>query len=421
MGTPGPASGIIPAPTERAAVAVAASGPPATDPAIVALLAQVYPNRLTSDVNSLVGFGTRHALATIDDPGNGVIAARNWIMNQFDLIGSSSVSQVQTEWEDFPLNLAGQDTQQRNVIATLTGIGATKQLLYLTAHYDSRVADIDDGASLAPGADDNASGVAGLLELARVLGTRQWDATIRLIAFAAEEEGLAGSKHHAPLAKQAGLPIVAVLNNDIIGGSHGPDGKPVVDRIRAFSAPPDDSPSRRLARYAQVIGARYGLPAVDIQTVADRPDRGSDHQSFSAAGFPAIRFISAAEELARQHNAQDTAERLDPAYHAQIVRLNVATVANLALAPPAPAAAPTLAPGGSGALKVTWQPVEAPHIAGYYVAWRPTGEQAYRTPVWAGAGSSFDLSGLPEGKVAVAVGAADDMGHLGLFSPEAVR
>lgn len=421
MGTPGPASGIIPAPTARPVVAVAASGPPATDPAIVALLGQVYPNRLTSDVNSLVAFGTRHALSDTEDKTRGVGAARDWIMNQFDLIGARSVSQVQTEWEDFPLSLNGQSTQQRNVIATLTGIGATKQLVYLTAHYDSRVADIQDGTSAAPGADDNASGVAGLLELARVLGTRQWDSTIRLIAFAAEEAGLAGSKHHAPLAKQAGLPIIAVLNNDIIGGSRGPDGKPVLDRIRAFSAPPDDGSSRRLARYAQVIAARYGLPAVDIQTAADRPDRGSDHQSFSAAGFPALRFISAAEDLARQHNAEDTAERLDPAYHAQIVRLNVATVANLALAPPAPAAAPTLEPGASGTVKVTWQPVDAPHVAGYYVAWRPAGEQAYRTPVWAGAGPTFELPGVPAGKVAVAVAAADEMGHLGLFSPEAVR
>jgi hypothetical protein len=417
----GLALGYIPVPTPRPAATVAATGPPATDPAIVSLLGQVYPNRLAADVRTLSGFGTRHANSSTDSEQQGVGAARDWLMTQLDLIGARSAAQVITEWEDFPLSLAGQESTQRNLIATLTGIGATKRFVYVVAHYDSRTEDIADASSSAPGADDNASGTATLLELARVLGSRQWDASIRLIAFAAEEPGLKGSRHHAPLAKQAGLPIEAVISNDIVGGGAGEDGAKVSDRIRAFSAGPEDGPSRRLARYARLIGQRYGLPALELQAVADRPDRGGDHQPFSDEGFAALRFISAVEDMSRQHNAQDTPERLDPAYQAQIVRLNIATVANLALAPPAPAEAPALAALGDGSLRVSWSSVAAPGVAGYYVAWRPAGELAYRDAAWAGGGTSFDLTGLPPGRVAVAVAASDELGHMSLFSPEAQR
>jgi hypothetical protein len=413
--------GVIPAPTARATVAVGQAGPPATDPEIVALMGRVSAGRLAADVASLARFGTRNTLSPTDGQNRGIGAARDWLMVQLSAIGRASASQLQTEWEDFPLSVGGQATTQRNLFATLTGIGDPKRFVYLTAHYDSRAENANDGQAAAPGADDNASGVAALLELARVLGGRQWDATIRLVAFAAEEQGLKGSRYHAPRAQEVGLPIVAVLNNDIVGATRAADGTVIADRARVFSAPPDDGPSRRLARYAQVVAQRYGLLALDVVPQTDRPGRGGDHEAFSEAGFAAVRLIEAADDQARQHNAQDGPERIDPEYLAAMTRLNVALVGNLALAPPAPEAAPTLAPLAGGGRQVTWAPVTAGNVAGYYVAWRPANEQAYRAVLWAGPGPTFDLTGVPAGRLAVAVAAADDRGHLSPFSPEATK
>ena len=426
-GPPGDRSaGDIPVPTPRARVAVPAAGPPATDPALVRLAGLVSASRLTEDVHKLVGFGTRNALSPADDPVRGVGAARNWLIGEFDRLNGLGGRQVLSEFEDFNLDFGGRATTQRNVIVTLPGIGLTKQIIYLTAHYDSRVADPTNGTADAPGADDNASGTAALLELARVLGQRQWDATLRLIAFAAEEPGLKGSRFHAAAAKRIGLPILAVFNNDIIGSGTGAGGAVDLKHVRVYSADPDDGPSRRLARYAKVIGDRYGSPEVNLIPQADRKGRGGDHQPFSDAGYAAIRLIEAAEDLTRQHNGQDLTDRLNADYHAAVVRLNVVLAGNLALAPPAPESAPALAvpdgPAGAGVLRISWAPVEQANLAGYWVAYRRADAVAYDKVVWAGQGTSFELAGLAPSETArVAVAAADDLGHMSLFSPEAIR
>lgn len=426
-GPPGPSDaaaalpGAMPVPTARPPQVLGAGGPPAADPEIVALMGQVDPGRLMGDVRTLAGFGTRHSLSSTELRNRGIGAARTWLMSRFDSVADGSVAQIQTEEESFDVTVSGTRTTQRNLIATLTGIGEVKRFVYVTAHYDSRSEDPRDGQAAAPGANDNASGTAALLELARVLGSRQWDASVRLMAFAAEEHNLAGSRHHAPLAAKAGLPIVAVLNNDIIGATRAADGRELADRSRVFSAGPDDGASRRLARYVHTMAARYGLPGVEVVPQADRPGRGGDHQPFSDAGFAAARIIEAADDQGRQHTAFDTPDRLDPAYFALMVRLNVALVANLALAPPAPQAAPSLEAAGASGVRVSWTPVPAPGVAGYYVAWRPVAAAAYQGVLWAGAGTEHDLAELPPGPVAVAVAAADDMGHMSLFSPEALR
>jgi len=420
----------IPVPTAMAPLPVPPDGPPAVDPEIVALLGDVQGARLALDVQRLAGFGTRHPLSPADDPRRGVGAARAWLAEQFTRLGGASADrQVQVEFEDFALDFAGRATTQRNVIATLPGIGRSKRLIYLTAHYDSRTEDVTNGTADAPGADDDASGVAALIELARVMRRRQWDATLRFVAFAAEEPGQKGSRHHAPAAARVKLPIVAVLNSDIVGGSVGAGGEVDRDRVRAFSADPDDGPSRRLARYARLVGARYaGAVGLEVVVVpqADRADRGGDHQPFSEAGFAAIRLIEAAEDMSRQHNARDTVDRIDADYLVKVTRLNLVLAANLALAPPAPAAAPRLevAADRPGELRVSWDPVADPRVAGYWLATRAAGEPAYRPPVWVGgvATTAHTLEGLAAGeRIAVAVAAADDRGHMSLFGPEAFR
>lgn len=410
----------IPAPSAAPPSPVPPSGPPPTDPEILALMQRVEAARLRSDVQRLVGFGTRHAFSEADDPARGVGAARDWLHAEMARAMPAGRS-MQIEFEAFPL--AGGTGPQRNVIATLPGIGRTKRLVYLTAHYDSRAENAADGRAEAPGADDNASGVASLLELVRVMAPRQWDGTLRFAAFAAEEQAQAGSRHHAGAAARLGLPILAVLNLDIVGGASGPDGAEDPSTLRLFSEGPDEGASRRLARWVRWMAARYGSPAALVQPQADREGRASDHLAFSAAGFPALRLISGLEDMGRQHNARDTVDRLDADYHAALTRLGLALAANLALAPPAPAAAPRLAraPERPGALQVSWEPVPDPAVAGYWVALRDAGAQDYRRLTWSGGRDSREivLEGEAGEAVAVSIASADDRGHTSLFSPEA--
>jgi hypothetical protein len=411
----------IPQPTVRPALSVSADGPPATDPEIVALMRQVSASRLRSDVKRLVGFGTRHSLSATDDRRRGVGATRNWLAEAFAPASVGSGSQVVVQRESFALDFGGRVSGQENIMATLTGIGRRKRLVYVGAHYDSRVVDLADGEADAPGADDNASGVAGLLELARVLGARQWDASIRLVAFAAEEQGMHGSRHHAPGARDMGLPIEAMLNLDIIGGGSDAQGNTVSDRLRVFSADPDGGPSRQLARHVAMMAQRYGPIGAEIVPRSDREGRESDHQPFAEAGFAAARLISATEDLTRQHDPSDTLERLDARYHADVVRLAVALTANLALAPTAPTEAPelALAANQTSSLRMIPPAVADARVAGHWMAWRLVEEAAYREWRWS-AGEPLLIEGLPSGSVvAVAAAASDDAGHTSRFGPEA--
>ncbi len=435
-----PPLGEIPVPTERATQPVPDRGPPAIDPEIAALMAQVQPARLAGDVNRLVSFGTRHPLSPTDDADRGVGAARGWLFDAFSSIDGTAGNQVQVSYEDFRMRFAGKTTTQRNVIANLPGIGLSKRFVYVTAHYDSRTTDIEDPEGSAPGADDNASGTAALLELARILAGRKWDSTIRLVAFAANETDLEGSAHHAPEVRRAGLPLLAVFNNDVIGGAKGAEGDEA-RAVRIFSDGPDDGPSRRLARYAKIVGERYSPLTVEVVPAPDREGREGDHLSFSEEGFAAVRIIEASDDTSRQHSSRDTIDRMDAGYQAEVVRLNLALVANLALAPPAPEEAPHLealteleesieddasggadSSSGGGALRVSWRPVEAPFVAGYWVALRKAEESHYSQLHWVGSGTELVLSEIEQDEsVVVAVASSDDLGHTSLFSPEATN
>jgi hypothetical protein len=377
---------------------------------------------MMGDINRLVSFGTRHPRSPVDDPRVGTGAARGWLFGAFQSLDGTAGNQVLVTYEDFSTRITGRRTTQRNIISTLPGIGLSKRFIYVTAHYDSRAADERSENSSAPGADNNASGVAALLELSRILAERRWDATIRAVAFAASEFDQEGSAYHAPRARETGLPIVGVFNNDTIGSGRGPDGTIGLSSVRVFSDGPEGGPSRQLARYAQAIGGRYSKLEVVVVPAPDRDGRRSDHLSFSDEGLSAIRVIEANEDATRQNNARDTVDRMDAGYLADVVKLNLALVANLALAPSAPSAAPELAEvdGQPAALLVTWAKVRDPMVAGYWVAVRGHGDAAYRDLKWAGNVDSYVLTGLQVGEpIAVAVAASDDRGHTSVFGPEA--
>lgn len=405
-------------PTARPTESLGLTGP-GLDPEILGLMGQVDPERMLADVAHLAAYPSRHAA------GADSAALRAWLLDAFEQAGAGGPAQLLTEIEPFELRLAGKRSEQGNVIATLSGIGFSKRMIYLVAHQDSRAEDPKDAAAEAPGADDDASGLALLLELARVMSRRQWDGTLRFLATAAEEQGLEGARRHAAAAETAGLPILAVIGADIVGGSLDAAGGTNAGQLRVFSEGPENAESRQLARYAVFVAQRYraatGLELVLVPE-PDREGREGDHLAFSAAGFPALRLIEAAEDPGRQHNARDTVDRIDPDYLARVTRLGLALAASLALAPPAPTAPPRLEPDAGG-LVASWAPVEDPAVAGYWLAWRAEGEPSWREVVWVGSGATrYVLADLAaDAGVRVAVASSSDLGHASRFGPEASR
>jgi Peptidase family M28 len=320
--TPTPAGSIPPSnsrPTSEPSVEP--TGSPAIQPSD-----QVSVSRLRANLLVLQGFHTRHSASAIGEPAGEIGTARTWLINQ--LRGISPRMQVETD--SFVFSFGNRPVAAQNIIATLPGRANPPPVIIISAHYDSRTVDISDLRSAAPGANDDGSGVAAVLELARVLSSQTLDATYKFILFAGEEEGLFGSEHLASIMRKDGVHIIAMLNNDIIGNVTGSDGRRVDNRVRIFSGDPDAGPSRQLARDAKRI-VESSMPGFGVELVAalDRAGRGGDHIPFHYAGFPAIRFIEAVENLEHQHSANDRVEFMDMAYLANVVRANLAVALEL--------------------------------------------------------------------------------------------
>ena len=310
----------LPSPTHPPLPAGTSSPVPAPAEAdrAAALMEAVSAGRLMEHVRALASIPTRHVnSATIND-------AAQYIHGAFTAAGG----RISVAYDPFPLSYNGVASTQYNVVATLPGSDPAAGVILLGAHYDSRTVDLRDALGAAPGADDNATGVAVLLELARVLADEPLGATLVFVAFSAEEVNLGGSRHYLEQARTRGEDIRAVIVLDIVGNAGGAAGE---SAIRVFSAPPEDSPSRQLAYFVAEQGARY-LPGfeVRVQPTIDRPGRYSDHVPFSEAGIPAVRLIETIEDTARQHSADDRPESLSPAYLQKAARL--ALVSTLALA-----------------------------------------------------------------------------------------
>ncbi len=352
--------------------------------------------RLRATVTTLVGFGTRHTLSTTTDPKRGIGAARDWTATQFrtlaaDCGGCITVERISRR---FTGPRAPEGVLVEDVLGIQKGRDPTRVII-IGAHVDSRVTGEMDATSDAPGANDNASGVALVLEAARLLSKRRFDATIVYAIFSGEEQGLWGATLLADTAKARGWTVSAMLNNDIVGNSVGQGGIRVADRVRVFSegirasedmaqqqrrraeGGEDDGPSRALAK--TVDGVARTLPGgldVMLDRRPDRFGRGGDHEPFLKLGYPAVRFSVAVENWDRQHQDLrteggtvygDTIAGMDFAYLAKVTAINVATIARLAAAPAAPSDV-----GIAGALSrdttVTWGAV--PGAVRYRVRWR---------------------------------------------------
>ncbi|MCL4869958.1 MAG: M20/M25/M40 family metallo-hydrolase [Anaerolineae bacterium] len=390
---------------------------PAVDPEILSLLNEVSQQNLQAYVQTLSGFGTRHPFSDTQSEQFGVGAARRWLFREFETVGRG---RLQVRFDDFTLNPAssgGFAFPQQNVIATLPGNGSYPGTIVLMAHYDSRTIDPFDGQSSAPGATDNASGVAILLEIARLMSGRTWNQTIIFAAFAAEELQTQGSRHFVTNAFATGLQIDFAINNDIVGGRAG-----TPQAVRLFSPGPDLSVSRQFARYFHYINALY---APDFQIIledgGDRPQRYSDHREFFAVGIPALRLTEPNEDTSVQHTSRDTFDRLDYGYMVQITRLNLAVLANLAGAPARPES-PIIAPMATpGSYLLTWPKDNA--AAGYVFSFRRPGIPHYEAfyYVTAEQAGNIALNGLdPQARYAFSMAALDSSGRLSGFSPETI-
>jgi hypothetical protein len=388
--------------SQAAAPPVAASR---ADPRIVAALREVSSTRIRADIASLVGFGTRSTLSAQDAAavasGRGIGAAREWIRSQFQQYSDACGGCLEVRSDAFTQPAGeriAQPTDITNVYAVLKGTdpSATARVVLVSGHYDSRNSDNADIDHDAPGANDDASGVAVSLECARVLSRLKFPATIVFLTVAGEEQGLYGSDHFARMARAQDWNIEAVLNDDIVGGDRSRGQDPRLVRVFSEGLPhaaddrqlqllrdrglENDSSSRQLARYVAQTAARYDTGITPLLVFRlDRYLRGGDHLAFNEQGYAAVRFTEYRENFDRQHQTVrtedgvaygDTLEHVDVDYVARVARLNAATLATLAAAPAAPGQVSILTSRLENDTTLEWQP--SPGASAYEVLWRAT-------------------------------------------------
>lgn len=360
--------------------------------------------RLKADVEKLVSFGTRHTLSSPDHPTRGIGAARKWAAEELDRIGAAcgDCIKVARIARSFTGPRAPNGVEVVNVLGFQQGEDP-KRVVIVQGHIDSRVSDVMDATSDAPGANDDASGVALVIEAARILSKQKHKATIVYAVLSGEEQGLWGGQLLAETARERGWTVTAVLNNDIVGNTMGQNGVRVADRVRVFSegirasegqedqikrrgdGGEDDGPSRALAKAVdQVAGGIAGGLDVFVVRRPDRFGRGGDHEPFLKLGYPAIRFSIGAENYDQQHqdlrteNGRvygDTIDKMDFPYLAKVTAINVAALRRLANAPAAPASV-TLDGALSFDTKVTW--AQVPGARSYNVYWRRNDTQDWQ-------------------------------------------
>ena len=422
------------------APAFAADAPPPEFPAGLREIAEpVSAAELHATIEKLVSFGTRHTLSDTKSNRRGIGAARRWVQSRFETFSKDcgGCLEVVTPSQTFTGKRVPQPTEISDVVAIQRGTSDPDRVIMITGHIDSRVTDVMDARKDAPGANDDGSGTAAVIEAARVLSKHQFAATLVYGVVAGEEQGLYGGKVLADFAKSKGWRVEADLNNDIVGNTHGQDD--VVDStvVRVFSEGTKsnetldqakyrryhggevDSPSRNVARYVAAL-ADCCMTNFHVRMVyrTDRYGRGGDQVPFLEAGFPAVRFSEPHENYTRQHQDLrtengikygDTIDGVDFDYLAQVTRLNVLAMASMASAP-----APPLGVDIEGAVStdanVKWNPV--PGAAGYRVWWRDTTAPQWEKNRWVGGGAtSVTIKNLVVDDVFVGVSAVSADGY----------
>ncbi|MEQ9511650.1 MAG: M28 family metallopeptidase [Balneola sp.] len=377
--------------------------------------------RIERDIQTLVDFGTRHTLSDTVSSKRGIGAARRWIKAEFERISEdcggclevfyvSDVISGQRRISD-PVNIV-------NVVAIQRGTADPNRFVMMSGDIDSRVSDPLDGVSDSPGANDNASGMAGVIESARVLTKYEFPGSIMYVGLSGEEQGLFGGQILADYALEKGWRIKAVLNNDMIGNIKGingvinnttarvfSEGTRAVEteqeaRVRRFTGGEVDSPSRNVARYVDKMADMY-IPNLDVMMIyrLDRFGRGGHHRPFNAVGFPGVRIMETNENYVMQHQDirtedgikyGDTIDGVDFDYAAKVTGLNAVTMASMAWAPNPPVNVQI-----QGAVRpsttLEWNALSSeqnPQLAGYKIYWRLTDSNQWEKSVFVPAGST---------------------------------
>ena len=418
-----------------------ANGPQAPDAELRAILAAVDEANVRAIVEKLVSFGTRHTLSSQDDPKRGIGAARDWIFSELKKYAAKSNGRMTVEKQSFVQPVSNRipaPTTITNVIATLHGSENSTRTYVVSGHYDSRVTDVMNSTSDAPGADDDASGVAVAMELARVMATHKPEATIVFAAVAGEEQGLYGSTHMAQTFKDAGTDIQGMFTDDIVGSSTADDGTrdPFSVRLFAEGVPTDeteaeattrrsvggenDSPSRQLARFVtEVADTNQTGMRVRVIYRRDRYLRGGDQIPYLERGYPAARFTEPNENFAHQHqdvrveNGQqfgDLPQFCDFAYIARVARVNGAALWSLATGPGTPKDVGINTANLTNDTELSWAANTEADLARYEVVWRPTLQDDWTNVIDAGTATRKVID-LSKDNVFFGVRAVDRTGH----------
>ncbi len=382
------------------------------NPAIELILREISEDSMRNTMETLVGFGTRHTLSDTGSSIRGIGAARRWIKMKFEQYAMSSRGRLHVSFHESIAKRSRRIPSSAkivNVVASLapsdTQSASARRMIIVCGHYDSRATDVMDSTSDAPGADDDGSGTALTLELARVLSKYEFNAKLLFICFAGEEQGLLGSTAWAGMAQENRLPVEAVLSNDIVGGIEGGNGEIDSTHIRIFSEAftagdtaavlqrknslglENDGESRSLARYCKEIGENY-VPGITVEMIyrLDRFLRGGDHVPFHQRGYAAVRVSESKENYDHQHQNirvenghefGDLTKFVNFRYLAKVARVNAAVVATLARAPTSPTKALVATDVLEYTTRLSWKPCHERQLAGYVIRWRKTS-----SPVW---------------------------------------
>lgn len=388
-----------------------------TDARIQPLVSAVSADSLRSHIEHLVSFGTRHTMSDMPNGKMGISAARNWVLQKFKSFASNAGGRMTCYLQETELKpdgkRIGKNTNFANVVAFLKGTDPNDERVFIIGgHIDSRVSDVMNYKDDAPGANDDGSGTAGVIEAARVLSKSNFPASVVFVAFSGEEQGLFGAELLAQKAKSEHWEVAAVLNNDMIGNNQSNETHIINNtQVRVFSSGlpfygldvakaakirnlglENDGDARQLARYVKEIGERY-VPHLEVKMVYrnDRFLRGGDHTPFVQQGFTAVRITEMNENYDHQHQDLrtengveygDLMKFMDFEYFRKNVMLNVACLANLASAPGKPQQVKMEVKKLTNFTELSWNPPVQGAVDGYYVLVRETDQSMWQKKIF---------------------------------------
>jgi Zn-dependent M28 family amino/carboxypeptidase len=413
------------------------------NPQISRIVAEIDPHNIENTIRKLVSFGTRNTLSDQNNRNRGIGAARDWLYAEFQKAAAASAGRMTVEKQTFEqpkVSRVPQPTMLTNIVATLKGIQpeSANRVYVVSGHYDSICGSAIDARCDAPGANDDASGTAAVLEMARVMAKYKFDATIVFMTVPGEEQGLLGATHFAEESKKNNVNIEAMFTNDIIGSSLGGNGVRDPHTVRVFSegvpsnetpaeatsrrsvGGENDSPSRQLARFIKETSDRY-LPSMKVWMIyrRDRYSRGGDHQPFLERGYAAVRFTEPNEDYHHQHqNVRiengiqygDLPQFDDFKYIADVARVNAAALAALASAPARPKNV-LMATGLSDDTTIKWEANQEADLAGYEIVWRDTTAATWTNSRPIGNVLTYTIKGLSKDNYFFGVRAVDQEGN----------